>query len=47
VRNSDVRRLPVLDESGTAVGILSLGDLAIELDPGSALADISSEPADR
>lgn len=47
VRDSDVRRLPVLDDSGTAVGILSLGDLAIELDPGSALADISSEPADR
>jgi CBS domain-containing protein len=40
-----VRRLPVV-EDGTAVGMVSLGDLAIELDPDTALADISSAPAD-
>jgi CBS domain-containing protein len=43
VRDQDVRRLPVV-EDGKAVGIVSLGDLAIEQDPGSVLADISSEP---
>jgi hypothetical protein len=31
-------------ESGRPVGMVSLGDLAIESDPGSVLADISSEP---
>lgn len=36
--------VPVLD-SDTLVGIVSIGDLAIELDPTSALADISrAEP---
>ena len=36
-----VRRLPVVQD-GRAVGIVSIGDLAIERDPDSALADISS-----
>lgn len=36
-----VRRLPVVQD-GKAVGIVSIGDLAIERDPDSALADISS-----
>jgi CBS-domain-containing membrane protein len=35
-----VRRLPVVD-GGQAVGIVSLGDLAVERDPGSALGRIS------
>jgi CBS domain-containing protein len=35
-----VRRVPVV-ENGTAVGILSLGDLALARDPRSALAAIS------
>lgn len=40
-----VRRLPVV-EGGRPVGIVSLGDLAIEQDPNSALADISAaEPS--
>jgi CBS domain-containing protein len=39
----DVRRVLVV-ESGRPVGMVSLGDLAIESDPGSVLADISSEP---
>ena len=38
-----VRRLPVV-EAGRPVGIVSLGDLAIERDPTSTLADISAAP---
>jgi CBS domain-containing protein len=38
---ADVRRLPVV-EDGKPVGIVSLGDLAVEKDTDSALADISS-----
>jgi predicted transcriptional regulator len=41
-----VRGLPVV-EDGRVVGIVSLGDLAIERDPRSALADISSAPDHR
>jgi CBS domain-containing protein len=39
-----IRRLPVVDQ-GKPVGIVSLGDLAIDLDRQSALADISRAPA--
>jgi CBS domain-containing protein len=38
-----LRRLPVLD-AGRPVGIVSLGDLAIERDPDSVLAAISAAP---
>ncbi|MFE9173434.1 CBS domain-containing protein [Streptomyces kebangsaanensis] len=41
MREHSVRRVPVVDH-GHAVGIVSLGDLAIERDPGSALGDISA-----
>lgn len=41
MREHAVRRLPVC-EDGSAVGIVSIGDLAIELDEDSALADISA-----
>ena len=41
MRDRAVRRLPVV-ENGTPVGIVSLGDLAIERDSDSALADISA-----
>lgn len=45
MRERAVRRMPVLDE-GAAVGVLSIGDLAVVEDPESALADISAAPAD-
>ncbi|OMI91162.1 oxidoreductase [Streptomyces sp. M1013] len=40
MREHAVRRLPVVDD-GRPVGIVSLGDLAMERDPESALGDIS------
>jgi CBS domain-containing protein len=43
MRHNAVRRLPVV-EAGQAVGMVSIGDLAIEVDADSALADISSAP---
>ena len=43
MREHAIRRLPVVDD-GELVGIVSLGDLAMERDPGSALADISQAP---
>jgi CBS domain-containing protein len=43
MRREDVRRLPVV-ESGRAIGIISLGDLAVALEPESTLADISAAP---
>jgi CBS domain-containing protein len=43
MREKRIRRLPIMDR-GDAVGILSLGDLAMTMDPDSALADISAEP---
>jgi CBS domain-containing protein len=42
MREHDVRRVPVVQD-GRPVGIVSLGDLAVELDDESALADISAE----
>ena len=43
MRTHAIRRLPVV-EGGQAVGIVSLGDLAVERDPGSALGKISGAP---
>ncbi|WP_285780036.1 CBS domain-containing protein [Microtetraspora sp. NBRC 13810] len=40
MRSQTVRRLPVVD-NGRPVGVVSLGDMAVERDPESALADIS------
>ncbi|MFJ8543971.1 CBS domain-containing protein [Streptomyces sp. NPDC093586] len=40
MREHAVRRVPVVDD-GHPVGIVALGDLAMERDPGSALGDIS------
>jgi CBS domain-containing protein len=44
VREKDVRRILVVQD-GRPAGIVSLGDLAIERDTDSALAEIASEPA--
>jgi CBS domain-containing protein len=38
-----IRRLPVIEDN-TIVGIVSLGDLAMRLDRGSALGQISAAP---
>jgi CBS domain-containing protein len=43
MREQALRRLPVVDR-GTPVGIVSIGDLAIEREPMSALAEISDAP---
>ncbi|WBO68567.1 CBS domain-containing protein [Streptomyces camelliae] len=45
MREHAVRRVPVV-EGDRPVGIVSLGDLAIERDPGSALGDISAARPD-
>jgi CBS domain-containing protein len=45
MREADVRRLPVVDD-GRPVGIISLGDLAVEREPDSTLADISAASPD-
>ena len=46
MRARSVRRLPVV-EDGRPVGIVSLGDMALARDPGSALADISAAEGNR
>lgn len=46
MRERAVRRMPVV-ESGKAVGIVSIGDLAVERDPDSPLADISAASPNR
>ena len=45
MRDADIRRLPVVD-NGRPVGIISLGDLAVEREPDSTLADISAASPD-
>jgi CBS domain-containing protein len=41
MRTYAVRRLPVIDD-GRLVGLVSMGDLAVEREPQSVLADISA-----
>ena len=41
IRDQHIRRVPVVD-GGRPVGILSIGDLAVERDQQSALAEISA-----
>ena len=43
MREHNIRRLPVV-EGGRTAGVVSLGDLAMERDRSSALADISAAP---
>jgi CBS domain-containing protein len=42
MRTYGVRRLPVIDD-GRLIGLISLGDLAVEREPQSVLADISAD----
>ncbi|MFE6847163.1 CBS domain-containing protein [Streptomyces sp. NPDC057686] len=42
MRRNALRRLPVETESGELVGIVTLGDLEVERDPGSPLASIAA-----
>jgi CBS domain-containing protein len=44
MREEKVRRIPVV-EDGRAVGIVTIGDLALDREPSSALAQISEPPA--
>jgi CBS domain-containing protein len=44
MRAHDIRRLPVVHDDGLLVGIVTLGDLAEQKDPDSALGDISAAP---
>jgi CBS domain-containing protein len=46
MREHDIRRLPVV-KNGRPVGIVSLGDLAVEREPDSKLADISAAAPDQ
>ncbi len=43
MREHAIRRLPAV-ERNKVVGIVSIGDLALDRDPASALADISAAP---
>jgi CBS domain-containing protein len=43
MRTHAIRRLPVV-EDGRAVGLVSLGDLAVTREPDSALGEISAAP---
>ncbi|WP_327130205.1 CBS domain-containing protein [Streptomyces sp. NBC_01343] len=42
MRRHALRRLPVQDENGELVGIVTLGDLEVERDPGSPLSAIAA-----
>ncbi|MFI8848785.1 CBS domain-containing protein [Streptomyces sp. NPDC053499] len=44
MRRHSLRRLPVVEE-GEAVGMVALGDLAVDRDPDSALSEISAATA--
>jgi CBS domain-containing protein len=44
MRENAIRRVLVVDSRDRAVGIISLGDLAIERDSGSVLGQISAAP---
>ena len=44
LRGKAIRRLPVVDDNDRVVGIVSLGDLAVDRDPRTGLANISAAP---
>jgi CBS domain-containing protein len=43
MREKAIRRIPVT-EDGRVVGVLTIGDVAVERDSRTALADISAAP---
>lgn len=43
MRSEAIRRIPVVQD-GNLIGMVSMGDLAVERDPRSTLADVSSAP---
>jgi CBS domain-containing protein len=43
MRKKAIRRIPVV-ENGKVIGIVSIGDLAMDRDPQSALGEISAQP---
>ena len=46
MRRHAVKRVPVIEEDDTPVGVLSMGDLALSLDEDSALADVTAARPD-
>ena len=46
MRDHALRRLPVVDD-GRPVGVLTMGDVAIDRDPSSALANLAGAPPNR
>jgi len=44
MRGKAIRRLPVVEDGGRVVGIVSIGDLAVERDRRSTLGEISAAP---
>jgi CBS domain-containing protein len=44
IREKAIRRLPVVEEDGEVVGIVSMGDIAVSRDRKSALGDVSAAP---
>lgn len=44
MRDKAIRRLPVVEPDGQVVGIISLGDVAVERDRRSCLGEISAAP---
>jgi CBS domain-containing protein len=47
MQDQAVRRIPVLDGDHHAIGLISLGDLAMELQPNSTLGQISAQQPNR
>lgn len=45
MREHAIRRIPVV-EDGEPVGMIAMGDLAVQVDRDSLLADISAQPSD-
>jgi len=45
IRQKAIRRLPVVEDNGEILGIISIGDIAVAKDRESALADVSAAPA--